>query len=455
MKLKTRLFGTNYQFKSVKEVLAKANEERSGDTMLGIGAASMKERVAAKVVLSELTLEDIRKNPVIPYEEDEVTRVIEDMVNETIYNEIKNWTVGYLREWVLDYKTTDAEIKRVAAGLTPEMVAGTAKLMSNMDLVYAPRKIIIETKANYTIGRPGTLSFRIQPNHPSDSVDGILLAVMEALTFGCGDAQIGVNPNEDTVEVTKRLMHGMHDFMIKWNIPTHTCILSHITNQMRAVEEGAPVSLFFQSIAGTEDANKTFGLSMKLLDEATEIIKHKGTAAGPNLWYFETGQGAEMSLGTDHGVDQLTLEARKYGFARRYAPFSINTVTGFIGPEVTYDGKQMIRGVLEDHFCGKMLGMPLGMGCVYTNHAKLDINDQETATMLTNLAGANYFIGVPMGDDVMLSYQDTSYHDNATLREMLGRKPAKEFHQWMIEMGFMDEDGHLTSKAGDPSVFIK
>ncbi|SHN21118.1 ethanolamine ammonia-lyase subunit EutB, partial [Halanaerobium congolense] len=250
MKLKTRLSGTVYQFKSVKEVLAKANEERSGDTMLGIGAESMKERVAAKVVLSELTLEDIRKNQVIPYEEDEVTRVIEDMVNETIYNEIKNWTVGYLREWILDYKTTDVEIKRVAAGLTPEMVAGAAKLMSNMDLVYAPRKIIVETKANYTIGRPGTLSFRIQPNHPSDSIDGILLAVMEALTFGCGDAQIGVNPNEDTVEVTKRLMHGMHDFMVKWNIPTHTCILSHISNQMKAVEEGAPVSFFFQSIAG-------------------------------------------------------------------------------------------------------------------------------------------------------------------------------------------------------------
>lgn len=455
MKLKTRLYGTTYEFRDIKDVLAKANEEKSGDMLMKIGAATMQERIAAKVVLSELTLEDLRNNPAIPYEEDEVTRVIDDLVNESIYKEIKNWTVGYLREYILDHKTKGEDIKRISRGLTSEMIAGTAKLMSNMDLVYGASKIRITGKANTEIGKKGTLSYRLQPNHPTDSIDGIIASIMEGLSYGCGDAVIGINPVEDTVENTKRIMNSINDFMVKWKIPTQTCVLSHVSTQMEAVRQGAPTSVFFQSVAGTEDANTAFGISMELLDEAFELIKKQGTAEGPNLMYFETGQGSEMSLNTDHGVDEMTLEARTYGFARRYNPFMVNNVSGFIGPETLYDGKQIIRASLEDHFMGKLTGLPMGMAPCYTNHVNVDQNDQESATMLLAMAGANYYMGVPVGDDVMLSYQDTSFHDDAALREILNLKPAEEFFKWLIDMGIMDEKGVLTERAGDASIFIK
>lgn len=455
MKLKTKLFGVTYQFKSIKEVLAKANEEKSGDNLLKIGATTAQERVAAKRVLSELTLEDLRKNPVIPMEEDEVTRVIDSLINERIYGEIKNWTVGYLREYILDHSTSGRDIKRISRALTGEMVAGVAKLMSNMDLVYGASKINVWAKANTEIGIPGTLSYRLQPNHPTDNIDGILASIMEGLSYGCGDAIIGVNPVEDTIGNTTNVMNCIYDFMMKWEIPTQTCVLSHISTQMEAVRRGAPVSVFFQSVAGTEDANKAFGINEVLLDDAFELIKKEGIASGPNLMYFETGQGSEMSLETDHGVDEMTLEARTYGFAKKYNPFMVNNVSGFIGPETLYDGKQMIRANLEDHFMGKLTGLPMGMAPCYTNHTKMDQDDQETATMLLALAGSNYYMGVPVGDDVMLSYQDTSFHDDVTLRELLNRKPAKEFFDWLVNMGIMDRSGKLTVRAGDASIFLK
>ncbi|KYO64143.1 ethanolamine ammonia-lyase subunit EutB [Thermovenabulum gondwanense] len=454
MQLKTKLFGRTYVFKSVKEVLAKASEEKSGDILAGIAAESNEERIAAKRVLSELTLEDLRKNPVIPYEEDEVTRVIDDGLSEGVYNKIKNMTVMELREYILSHKTTGEDIKRISPGLTAEMAAAVAKIMSNMDLVYAASKIKIITTARTTIGLPGTLSFRIQPNHPNDSVEGIMASIMEGLSYGSGDAVIGINPNEDTLENTIKLMNVTHDFIEEWAIPTQNCVLSHITTQMKAVEAGAKVDVFFQSIAGTERCNREFGITAKLLDEAFEMINKKGCAGGPNLMYFETGQGSELSLGAHLGADMQTLEARTYGFARRYKPFMVNNVSGFIGPETLYDGRQVIRASLEDHFMGKLLGLPMGMAPCYTNHMKADQNDQENAIMLLAMAGANYYMGVPGSDDCMLSYQDTSYHDDATLRELLGLRPAPEFERWLEEMGIM-KDGKLTEIAGDPSIFFK
>lgn len=455
MKLRTKLFGTTYSFKDLKDLLAKANEEKSGDMLLGIGALTAQERVAAKVVLSELPLEYLRKNPVIPPEIDEVTRVIDSQVNERIYSQIKNWTVGYLREYILKHSTTEDDLIRISKGLTSEMVAGVAKLMSNMDLVYGAQKIRVTSRCNTEIGKKGTLSFRLQGNHPSDSVNGIIASIMEGLSYGSGDACIGINPVGDTPENTKAIMDAIYDFVVKWNIPTQTTVLSHITTQMEAVRKGAPVSMLFQSIAGTEDANKAFGVSEELLDEAYELIKKEGTAPGPNLMYFETGQGSEMSLNTEHGVDEMTLEARCYGYAKKWKPFMVNNVSGFIGPETLYDGKQILRASLEDHFMGKLTGLPMGMAPCYTNHTKIDQNDQETATMLLAMAGSNYYMGVPMGDDVMLNYQDTSYHDDATLRELLNLKPADEFFKWLIKMGIMDEWGVLTPKAGDATIFLR
>jgi len=334
------------------------------------------------------------------------------------------------------------------------MASAVAKLMSNMDLVYAASKIRVVTRNRTEIGHPGTLSFRIQPNHPSDSVEGILASVMEGLSYGSGDAVIGVNPNEDTVENTIKLLNATYDFIMEWAIPTQNCVLSHVTTQMKAVEKGGKACMFFQSIAGSESCNKIFGVSASILDEALDLIKREGYAAGPNLMYFETGQGSELSLEAHHGADMQTLEARTYGFARRYMPFMVNNVSGFIGPETLYDGKQIIRASLEDHFMGKLLGLPMGMAPCYTNHVKVDQNDQENAIMLLAMAGANYYMGVPGNDDCMLSYQDTSYHDDATLRELLNLRPAPEFEKWLEAMGIM-RDGKLTEIAGDPSLFSK
>ncbi|MBF2356952.1 ethanolamine ammonia-lyase subunit EutB [Listeria welshimeri] len=454
MILKTNLFGHTYQFKSITDVLAKANEEKSGDRLAGVAAESAEERVAAKVVLSKMTLGDLRNNPVVPYETDEVTRIIQDQVNERIHDSIKNWTVEELREWILDHKTTDADIKRVARGLTSEIIAAVTKLMSNLDLIYGAKKIRVIAHANTTIGLPGTFSARLQPNHPTDDPDGILASLMEGLTYGIGDAVIGLNPVDDSTDSVVRLLNKFEEFRSKWDVPTQTCVLAHVKTQMEAMRRGAPTGLVFQSIAGSEKGNTAFGFDGATIEEARQLALQSGAATGPNVMYFETGQGSELSSDAHFGVDQVTMEARCYGFAKKFDPFLVNTVVGFIGPEYLYDSKQVIRAGLEDHFMGKLTGISMGCDVCYTNHMKADQNDVENLSVLLTAAGCNFIMGIPHGDDVMLNYQTTGYHETATLRELFGLKPIKEFDQWMEKMGF-SENGKLTSHAGDASIFLK
>ena len=454
MILKTTLFGHTYSFASVKEVLAKANEEKSGDRLAGVAAANAEERVAAKIVLSELLLSDLRENPVVPYEADEVTRIIQDDLNETIYQEIKNWTVSDLREWILAETTTEAMIHRISRGLTSEMVAAVAKLMSNLDLIYAAAKIRITAHCNTTIGLPGTLSCRLQPNHTTDDPDGILASLLEGLTFGAGDAVLGLNPVTDSVERLSQILKLFEDVKNRWEIPTQICVLAHVTTQMEALKTGAPVDLVFQSIAGSQKGNEAFGISGQLLEEARQLALHHGTATGPNVMYFETGQGSELSSEAHHGADQVTMEARCYGFAKRFQPFLVNTVVGFIGPEYLYDARQVIRAGLEDHFMGKLSGIPMGCDACYTNHMKADQNDIENLAALLTAAGCNYFMGIPHGDDVMLNYQTTGFRETAALREIFHLTAIPEFQRWLEKMGFV-EQGKLTRKAGDGSVLLK
>ncbi|EPO6127797.1 ethanolamine ammonia-lyase subunit EutB [Listeria monocytogenes] len=454
MILKTNLFGHTYQFKSITDVLAKANEEKSGDRLAGVAAESAEERVAAKVVLSKMTLGDLRNNPVVPYETDEVTRIIQDQVNDRIHDSIKNWTVEELREWILDHKTTDADIKRVARGLTSEIIAAVTKLMSNLDLIYGAKKIRVIAHANTTIGLPGTFSARLQPNHPTDDSDGILASLMEGLTYGIGDAVIGLNPVDDSTDSVVRLLNKFEEFRSKWDVPTQTCVLAHVKTQMEAMRRGAPTGLVFQSIAGSEKGNTAFGFDGATIEEARQLALQSGAATGPNVMYFETGQGSELSSDAHFGVDQVTMEARCYGFAKKFDPFLVNTVVGFIGPEYLYDSKQVIRAGLEDHFMGKLTGISMGCDVCYTNHMKADQNDVENLSVLLTAAGCNFIMGIPHGDDVMLNYQTTGYHETATLRELFGLKPIKEFDQWMEKMGF-SENGKLTSRAGDASIFLK
>ncbi|HHY67712.1 MAG TPA: ethanolamine ammonia-lyase subunit EutB [Alicyclobacillus sp.] len=453
MKLTAQVQGQSYGFRDLKEVFAKANEERSGDRLAGIGAESAQERIAAKRVLAETTLEQIRNNPLIPPEDDEVSRIIDEGVNERIYREVRGWTVAELREYILSDGASGTDLLRLSRGLTSEMIAAAAKLMSNLDLIYAAKKIEVITRCNGSIGHRGTLSSRLQPNHPTDSADGVVASIREGLSYGVGDAVIGINPVDDSVESVKRLMHASHDCIRAWGIPTQNCVLAHVTTQMKAVEQGAPVDLIFQSIAGTEEANRSFGISAALLDEAYELIRREGASPGPNLMYFETGQGTELSADAHHGVDQVTLEARKYGFARRWNPFILNTVVGFIGPEYLYDAKQVIRAGLEDHFMGKMHGIPMGVDVCYTNHTRADQNDIEGLGVLLAAAGVNFVIAVPMGDDCMLNYQSLSYHDIPALRQTFGLRPAPEFEAWLEQRGIL-RHGALTERAGDPTLFV-
>ena len=453
MILKTKLAGQVYAFRNLTEVLAKANDEKSGDVLLGRAAKTVTERIAAKIVLANLTVADIYENPVLLPEKDEVSRAIKEDLNLGAYERIKSWTIGGLRDWLLSHETTGRDVNRVCRGIEAEVAAAVTKLMTAMDLVYAAAKLTVTSTCNTTIGIPGTMSFRCQPNHPTDDLDGIRASLCEGVSFGCGDACFGVNPVEDTVDNTKAILDMLWDFMQKWGVPTQNVVLSHITTQMEAVQKGAACCMLFQSIAGTGQANEGFGVTTQLLHEAYDVIHKLGQAPGPNLLYFETGQGSEQSINADLGVDLMTLEARCYAYARIWKPFMVNNVSGFIGPETLYDGRQIIRASLEDHFMGKLLGIPMGMAPCYTNHTKINQDDQEMATMLLALAGSNYYMGVPMGDDVMLAYQDTSYHDDATLRELLKRTPAPEFFKWMQKMGLMDEKGRLTEKGGDASIF--
>lgn len=454
MILKTMLFGKTYQFRSVKEVLAKANEEKSGDKLAGVAAESSEERIAAKVVLAQLTLEDLFNHPVVDYDEDEVTRIIVDQVNLKIFDSIKHWTVEELREWILSDKTGDFEIKRISRGLTAEMIAAVCKLMSNMDLIVGAKKIKIQKTANTTIGKTGTFSARLQPNHPTDNVDGIMASVMEGLSYGVGDAVIGLNPVDDSTESVVRILNKFEEFRSEWDIPTQTCVLAHVTTQMEAIRQGAPTGLVFQSIAGSEKGNTAFGISGGLIQEARDLVLQQGQAVGPNVMYFETGQGSELSSEANFGADQVTMEARCYGFAKKYDPFIVNTVVGFIGPEYLYDSKQVIRAGLEDHFMGKLTGISMGCDVCYTNHMKADQNDMENLTFLLAAAGCTYIMGIPHGDDVMLNYQTTGFHETATIREMFNLRPIKEFEEWLKKMGIM-ENGKLTQQAGDASLFLK
>ncbi|WP_282935876.1 ethanolamine ammonia-lyase subunit EutB [Paenibacillus sp. RC67] len=453
MKLKVALHGTVFQFKDLKEVLAKANEEKSGDQLAGIAAQDAKERMAAKLVLSDLTLGDIRNHPLLPPETDEVSRVIEEAVNENIYAEVRGWTVAELREYLLRQETGNNEVRRISRGLTSEMVAAAAKLMSNLDLIQAASKMEVTSHCNITIGQKGVLAGRAQPNHPTDNIQGIKASLFEALSYGIGDAVLGINPVIDTAESVKDILLVTKEVMSKWQIPTQNCVLAHVKTQMRAIRQGAPADMVFQSLAGSEDGNKAFGINVEMLDEADDLIRREGTGTGPNLWYFETGQGSELSAEAHHGIDQVTLESRCYGLARKYKPFIVNTVVGFIGPEYLYDSKQVIRAGLEDHFMGKLQQLPMGVDVCYTNHMKADQNDMDNLAVLLAAAGVNYLIGVPMADDCMLNYQSTSFHDIASLREMMRLRPAPEFERWLERMGIM-ENGRLTPIAGDPTMFM-
>ena len=454
MILKTKLLGHVYEFKSIREVMAKANEEKSGDRLAGIAAESAEERVAAKVVLANLTLNDLRNAPAVPYEEDEVTRIIQDDVNETIFSEFRNLTVGEFREWLLDSGTTSGMLRRASRGLTAEIIAGVCKLMSNLDLICAAKKIRVTAHCNTTIGLPGTFSSRLQPNHTTDDPKGILASVMEGFSYGCGDAVLGLNPVDGSLESVTRILKLFDEFKNKWEIPTQICVLAHVATQTAALERmGAPLDLMFQSIAGSQKGNEAFGLTAAMLEEGRAAVLGRGTCAGPNVMYFETGQGSELSSDAHNGWDQVTMEARCYGFARRYQPFLVNTVVGFIGPEYLYDARQVTRAGLEDHFMGKLTGVPMGYDACYTNHMKVEQNDIENLAALLVSAGCTYLMSIPQGDDCMLMYQCTGYHDIPALRELYGLRPIREFDLWLEKMGFT-EDGRLTARAGDASVFL-
>ena len=453
MAYKTLLGGKVFTFDSVKEVMAKANEEKSGDILAGVAASSDLERIAAKEVLSNMLLKDLRENPAVPYEEDDVTRLNQDSINEVFYNKIKNWTVSDLREWILSYSTTEQQLRDMSHALTSEMVAGVAKLMTNLDLIYGAQKIQVPARCNTTIGLRGTMATRLQPNHTTDNVEGITASLFEGLSYGCGDALIGLNPVNDTVSSLAEVLRRFDEVKNKFEIPTQICVLGHVTTQIEAVKQGAPCDMIFQSIAGSEKGNRAFGFSTDTLREAKALLKKQGTAVGPNVMYFETGQGSELSSDAHFGADQVTMEARCYGYAREFAPFMVNTVVGFIGPEYLYDSKQVIRAGLEDHFMAKLSGVPMGCDCCYTNHMQADQNDIENLALLLGAAGVNYILGVPSSDDIMLNYQTNAYHDVNAVRETLGKRPIREFEIWLEKMGIM-ENGRLTDRAGDPTIFL-
>ena len=453
MKLSTRLFGQTYQFKDVKDVLAKASDARSGDVLAGIAAQTAQERVAAKYVLAEMKLADLRENPVVPYEEDCVTRIIQDGLNETAYERVRNWTVSELREFLLSNRTQYTDVEFLRKGLTSEIVAAVAKICSNSDLIYGAKKMPVVKRANTTIGLPGHFSARLQPNDTRDDIDSIIAQVYEGLSYGVGDAVIGTNPVTDNVENVKRILSALYEVIEKFNIPTQPCVLAHISTQIEAIRQGAPGGLIFQSICGSEKGLKEFGVTIDLLDEALEVGRSYNKLAGANCMYFETGQGSALSADANNGADQMTLEARNYGLARKYDPFLVNTVVGFIGPEYLYNDRQITRAGLEDHFMGKLSGVSMGCDACYTNHADADQNSNENLMILLAAAGCNFIMGMPMGDDIMLNYQTSAFHDTATIRQLLNLRPAPEFEAWLEKMGIM-ENGRLTPHAGDASFFF-
>ena len=437
-----------WRFRDLKDVFAKASPLRSGDVLAGIAATSAEERVAARMCLAALPLATFIEELLIPYEDDEVTRLIIDTHDAAAFAQISHLTVGDFRDWLLLDTTDSAMLTRIANGITPEMAAAVSKLMRNQDLIAVARKCRVVTRFRNTIGLPGRLSIRLQPNHPTDDLEGIAISLLDGLMYGAGDAVIGVNPASDDLQVLTRLWHALDEVRERFDIPTQTCVLTHVTTQIRAMEMGVPIDLVFQSVAGTQKANQSFGITLAMLGEARDaaLSLRRATVGDPataNVMYFETGQGSALSANAHHGVDQQTCEARAYAVARAYAPLLSNSVVGFIGPEYLFDGKQIIRAGLEDHCCGKLMGLPLGCDVCYTTHAEADSDDMDTLMTLLGTAGVTYLMGVPGADDVMLGYQSTSFHDALYLRSLLGLKRAPEFEQWLERMGIADRSGRL------------
>jgi ethanolamine ammonia-lyase large subunit len=434
----------SFHFAELRELFAKANEEKSGDQLAGLAASSERERVAAKCALADLPLAEIVRNPLIDPDQDDVSRLILDRFDDTAFGPIQSMTVGEFREHILRDETSDIQLQELRWAITPEIAAAVAKIMSNKDLVLAASKIRNVTRCRNTMGGRGVLGIRLQPNHPTDDIPGILLSAFDGLLYGCGDAVIGVNPATDSVETVTAILNALNRLIMAYNIPTQACCLAHISTQLSALESAAPVDLLFQSVAGTEAANRSFGISLSMLREGQErVLEHHKERdvhwLGTEVMYFETGQGSALSADAHHGIDQLTLEARAYGVARCFDPFLVNSVVGFIGPEYLYDERQIIRAGLEDHFMGKLLGLPMGCDVCYTNHAAADQNSADNLLLLLAAAGCNYFMGVPCADDVMLNYQSTSYHDALAVRRILNLKPAPEFLQWLEAMGIYKE----------------
>ncbi len=433
-----------YRFDDLKILLAKASPYRTGDALAGVYAESYEERVAAQIALADVPLKTFLSEAIIPYEQDEITRLIIDGHDVESFNSISSLTVGGFRDWLLSDETDTSILKELAAGITPEMAAAVSKLMRNQDLIAGAKKCGVVTKFRNTIGLRGHFSTRLQPNHPTDDLKGIAASMIDGLLYGSGDAVIGINPATDSPATVMKLLELIDRVRQQFDIPAQSCVLSHITTTLDLINKGAPVDLCFQSIGGTEQTNTSFGINLALLDEAyhATLSLNRGTV-GQNVMYFETGQGSALSANAHHGVDQQTCEARAYAVAKKYKPLLVNTVVGFIGPEYLYDGKQIIRAALEDHFCGKLLGLPMGVDVCYTNHAEADQDDMDNLLTLLGVAGCNFIMGVPGSDDIMLNYQSTSFHDALYLRKILGLRPAPEFEQWLKKQGIVDENGDI------------
>ena len=446
--------GTTYVFADLKDLMAKATPPRSGDRLAGIAAASAQEHVAAKIRLADVPLKQILAEPLIPYEDDDVTRLSLDGHDQTAFAPIASLTVGGFRDYLLSDQANTDVLARLAPGITPEMAAAVSKLMRNQDLILAAKKCRVVTCFRNTIGLPGTMAVRLQPNHPTDDIAGITASIVDGLMYGCGDAVIGINPASDSPAIIGDLLRLMDDLINRYEIPTQACVLTHVSTALKLMAQGAPVDLVFQSVGGTQATNRSFGVTLAMLGEACDAGRalKRGTV-GDNVMYFETGQGSALSAGAHHGVDQQTCEARAYAVARAFQPLLVNTVVGFIGPEYLYDGKQIIRAGLEDHFCGKLMGLPLGCDVCYTNHAEADQDDMDTLLTLLAAAGVTYIMGVPGADDVMLSYQSTSFHDALYVRHLLGLKRAPEFEAWLQRMRITGDDARLLKpKAGHPLI---
>jgi ethanolamine ammonia-lyase large subunit len=454
MTYSARIGVRNHVFRDLRELLAKASPARSGDQLAGLAAISREERAAAKLALAELPLQTFLEQPLVPYESDEVTRLILDSHDAAAFAPVRGMSVGGFRDWLLSDQADSAALTALAPGITPEMAAAASKLMRNQDLILAARKCSVVTRFRNTLGLPGRLAVRLQPNHPTDDARGIAASILDGLLYGAGDAVIGINPATDEPARLAALWRLLDELIARFGIPTQSCVLAHLTRQIEAIAQGLPLDLVFQSIGGSEKLNRSFGIDLALLREGREaaLSLRRGTL-GDNVMYFETGQGSALSADAHHGVDQQTMEARAYAVARAYSPLLVNTVVGFIGPEYLYDGKQIIRAALEDHFCGKLLGLPMGVDVCYTNHAEADQDDMDSLLLLLGAAGVNYIMGVPGADDIMLNYQSTSFHDALYLRRTLDLRHAPEFEDWLLRQGILGAGGRLAdARAALPAL---